>query len=98
MRMGRASSLSRKSGLRYASGCCDIEIQFTIRCYDSPRVHRRARRSRIDDRRHTSAMKPDTSAPPGLDISMFIAAPPGVVMKAFFDHQALAAWWQVAHA
>jgi uncharacterized protein YndB with AHSA1/START domain len=35
---------------------------------------------------------------PGLDIEALIAAPPGIVMKAFFDPQALGAWWQVEHA
>ena len=35
---------------------------------------------------------------PELDISAFIAAPPAIVMKAFFDVQALQAWWQVRHA
>src|SRR5262245_13070899 len=40
MRIGRASSLSRNSGLRYASGCCGINVQFTTRCYDSPRMTR----------------------------------------------------------
>ena len=38
------------------------------------------------------------STAPHLDVSMFIAAPPGRVMKAFFDPQALNAWWQVEHA
>jgi uncharacterized protein YndB with AHSA1/START domain len=33
-----------------------------------------------------------------LDISQFIAAPPSLVMHAFFDRQALGAWWQVTHA
>jgi uncharacterized protein YndB with AHSA1/START domain len=35
---------------------------------------------------------------PVVDVSVFIAAPPIRVMKAFFDPQALTAWWQVAHA
>jgi uncharacterized protein YndB with AHSA1/START domain len=35
---------------------------------------------------------------PSLDISAFIKAPPAAVMKAFFDPQALKAWWQVKHA
>jgi len=35
---------------------------------------------------------------PSLDVSTFIAAPPGRVMRAFFDAQALNAWWQVEHA
>ena len=38
------------------------------------------------------------SPAPSLDISTFIAAPPGRVMRAFFDAQALSAWWQVEHA
>jgi uncharacterized protein YndB with AHSA1/START domain len=35
---------------------------------------------------------------PTLDVSSFIAAPPSMVMRAFFDPQALGAWWQVKHA
>jgi uncharacterized protein YndB with AHSA1/START domain len=35
---------------------------------------------------------------PELDLTAFIDAPPGIVMKAFFDVQALQAWWQVRHA
>ena len=37
-------------------------------------------------------------AVPSLDISAVIAAPPGIVMRAFFDPAALRAWWQVLHA
>jgi uncharacterized protein YndB with AHSA1/START domain len=33
-----------------------------------------------------------------LDVSIVIAAPLGRVLKAFFDADALAAWWQVAHS
>jgi uncharacterized protein YndB with AHSA1/START domain len=35
---------------------------------------------------------------PGLDVSIVIAAPPGRVMKAFFDGAALGAWWEVARS
>src|SRR5437588_8592833 len=35
---------------------------------------------------------------PSLDITAVIAAPAGLVMKAFFDADALGAWWQVAHS
>jgi len=35
---------------------------------------------------------------PELDLTAFIDASPGLVMKAFFDVQALRAWWQVQHA
>lgn len=35
---------------------------------------------------------------PGLDVTAVIAAPAGRVMKAFFDADALNAWWQVAHS
>ncbi|HUC74632.1 MAG TPA: SRPBCC domain-containing protein [Vicinamibacterales bacterium] len=35
---------------------------------------------------------------PEIDVSAFIAAPPGLVVKAFFDAHALQAWWQVRHA
>ena len=31
-------------------------------------------------------------------MSVQIAAPPGLVLKAFFDAAALTAWWQVKHA
>ena len=37
-------------------------------------------------------------APPCLDVSAVIAAPAGRVMKAFFDADALAAWWQARHS
>jgi uncharacterized protein YndB with AHSA1/START domain len=35
---------------------------------------------------------------PELNVSAVIAAPPQRVLKAFFEPQALHAWWQVAHA
>jgi uncharacterized protein YndB with AHSA1/START domain len=35
---------------------------------------------------------------PHLDLELFIAAPPGRVLGAFFDPQALNAWWHVKHA
>jgi uncharacterized protein YndB with AHSA1/START domain len=35
---------------------------------------------------------------PSLDVSIAIAAPADRVFKAFFDPQALTAWWQVKHA
>ena len=35
---------------------------------------------------------------PQLDISIAIAAPPHRVLKAFFEHDALHAWWQAAHS
>jgi len=34
----------------------------------------------------------------GLDVAIIIDAPPGRVLKAFFEHEALSAWWQVAHS
>jgi uncharacterized protein YndB with AHSA1/START domain len=37
-------------------------------------------------------------ATPGLDITAFIKAPPVTVVRAFFDPQALAAWWRVKHS
>ena len=37
-------------------------------------------------------------APAKLDVTAVIAAPPGRVMKAFFDADALHAWWQAAHS
>jgi uncharacterized protein YndB with AHSA1/START domain len=35
---------------------------------------------------------------PSLDVSVGIAAPAGRVLKAFFDPEALVAWWGVAHS
>lgn len=35
---------------------------------------------------------------PSLDVEIFIAAPPISVMRAFFQPEALNAWWQVRHA
>jgi uncharacterized protein YndB with AHSA1/START domain len=35
---------------------------------------------------------------PGVDVSIVIAAPPGRVLKAFFEAEALGAWWQVSHS
>jgi uncharacterized protein YndB with AHSA1/START domain len=35
---------------------------------------------------------------PGLDLSIEIAAPPTLVMRAFFDPDALGAWWSVARS
>ena len=35
---------------------------------------------------------------PRIDVSVVIAAPAGVILKAFFEAEALRAWWQVAHA
>src|SRR5260221_6506013 len=35
---------------------------------------------------------------PGLDVRAVIAAPPGRVLKAFFDADSLGAWWQAAHS
>lgn len=37
-------------------------------------------------------------APQSLDLTIVIDAPAGRVLKAFFDADALGAWWQVAHA
>jgi uncharacterized protein YndB with AHSA1/START domain len=37
-------------------------------------------------------------AAPSLDVTAVIAAPAARVLKAFFDAEALAAWWQVAHS
>jgi uncharacterized protein YndB with AHSA1/START domain len=34
----------------------------------------------------------------GLDVSALIKSPPTRVLKAFFDADALGAWWQVAHS
>ena len=38
------------------------------------------------------------AAAPTLDYSIVIAAPAGRVLKAFFDADALSAWWQAAHS
>ena len=42
--------------------------------------------------------EPAIAPTPGLDISLVIVAAPGRVLKAFFDADALAAWWQVVHS
>lgn len=34
----------------------------------------------------------------GLDVSMVIKAEPGRILRAFFDPDALGAWWQVKHS
>jgi uncharacterized protein YndB with AHSA1/START domain len=41
---------------------------------------------------------PRAAAAPLVDISIFVAAPAGRVLRAFFDPQALGAWWQVSNA
>ena len=38
------------------------------------------------------------SQPHGLDVSLVIKAPPSRVVKAFFDADALRAWWQAARS
>jgi uncharacterized protein YndB with AHSA1/START domain len=40
----------------------------------------------------------DTPAPEALTVSLLIKSPPGRVLKAFFDADALGAWWQVARS
>ncbi|MGE5243251.1 MAG: SRPBCC family protein [Betaproteobacteria bacterium] len=40
----------------------------------------------------------DKQAAAGLDVAIEIAAPAGLVLRAFFDPQALGAWWQTTHA
>jgi uncharacterized protein YndB with AHSA1/START domain len=39
-----------------------------------------------------------TAAAHGLDVSVVINSPPGRVLKAFFDADALSAWWQVRNS
>jgi uncharacterized protein YndB with AHSA1/START domain len=46
-------------------------------------------------------MMPGKTAQPrsqGLDVSLVIKSPPSRVLKAFFDADALGAWWQAAHS
>lgn len=43
------------------------------------------------------AAKP-AEAPPRLDVSLVIKAPPTLVLRAFFDADALGAWWQTARS
>jgi uncharacterized protein YndB with AHSA1/START domain len=38
------------------------------------------------------------SKSPNLDVSSVIDAPASVILKAFFEAEALGAWWQVAHS
>jgi len=40
----------------------------------------------------------DRSPTPSLDVSIVIAAPPGRVLGAFFDADAIGAWWQAARS
>src|SRR5207237_7132469 len=35
---------------------------------------------------------------PSLDVTATIAAPPGTILRAFFDPEALHAWWQTARS
>jgi uncharacterized protein YndB with AHSA1/START domain len=46
----------------------------------------------------SSERRSDPTIQSYLDISIVIAAPPGQIVKAFFDRDALGAWWQVAHS
>ena len=39
-----------------------------------------------------------TESEPGLDVSVVIKAPPALVLRAFFDADALGAWWQTARS
>ena len=83
--MGRASLLSRKLSSRYASGCCVIRLPIYHQCYRAlPRW------------RYPTNTWPRRA--PALDVSIVIAAPAARVLKAFFDADALGAWWQVAHS
>jgi uncharacterized protein YndB with AHSA1/START domain len=41
---------------------------------------------------------PDTATAPGLDIAVVIAAPAGRVLGAFFDPDAIGAWWEAARS
>jgi uncharacterized protein YndB with AHSA1/START domain len=43
-------------------------------------------------------VKEHAIATPGLDLTTTIVASPEQVLKAFFDADALGAWWQVAHS
>jgi uncharacterized protein YndB with AHSA1/START domain len=43
-------------------------------------------------------LRATTPPAPTIDLSIVILAPPGRVMKAFFEPEALGAWWQVTHA
>ena len=42
--------------------------------------------------------KPPAPATPGLDVSVVIAAPASLVLKAFFEPEALHAWWGVVRS
>ena len=46
-------------------------------------------------RRRPDGRQDSAQAAPGLDLSIVIAAPPTLVMRAFFDSDALGAWWSV---
>ena len=42
--------------------------------------------------------KPRSTEAPTLDLTIVIGAPPGRVLDAFFDRDALGAWWQVVQS
>jgi uncharacterized protein YndB with AHSA1/START domain len=43
-------------------------------------------------------MKKADTAPPSLDVSMVMRVPSALVLRAFFDPAAIAAWWQAARS
>jgi uncharacterized protein YndB with AHSA1/START domain len=46
----------------------------------------------------SSGARRERQVPATLDVSLAIGAPPGLILKAFFDPDALGAWWQTVHA
>jgi uncharacterized protein YndB with AHSA1/START domain len=53
---------------------------------------------RLASHEHRNASRLDVVDTPSLDVSAVIAAPAGRVLKAFFDADALSAWWQVVRS
>ena len=53
---------------------------------------------RLNSSRRSREPSPPVAASPELDISVVVKAPINRVLKAFFDADALGAWWQVVHS
>ena len=53
---------------------------------------------RLNSSRRSREPAPPVAASPELDISVVVKAPINRVLKAFFDADALGAWWQVVHS
>ena len=91
-----------KDGIPYHVPTLMREVKEMVSRARAQRVHSTAGPSRIEQkpalRSLRSRGKTTMTPAPSLDVTAIIAAPPARVLKAFFDADALGAWWQVAHA